>query len=63
MSLDSAKQQDSSLHGSYAYNDVLKGVYYGAGSLTTALPKLMDILGAKRALIVTGKSLNNKVIF
>ncbi|RPD63712.1 alcohol dehydrogenase IV [Lentinus tigrinus ALCF2SS1-6] len=47
----------SSLTGSYAYNDTLKGVYYGPGSIKTALPKLLDILGVKRALVLTGRSL------
>jgi hypothetical protein len=34
----------------------------GPGSVETALPKLLEILGAKRALIVTGKSLLEKVL-
>ncbi|RPD63692.1 alcohol dehydrogenase IV [Lentinus tigrinus ALCF2SS1-6] len=51
---------ESNLHGSYAYTDTLKGVFYGPGSVKTALPKLLDMLGAKKALIVTGKSLFNK---
>lgn len=46
--------------GSYAYVDTLKGVYYGPKCVETALPELLDILGAKRALIVTGRSLRNK---
>jgi hypothetical protein len=33
----------------------------GPGSVETALPKLLEALGAKRALIVTGKSLLEKV--
>jgi hypothetical protein len=47
--------------GSYAYTETLKGIYYGPNCVETALPKLLDTLGAKRALIVTGKSLRNKV--
>ncbi|TCD71619.1 hypothetical protein EIP91_007366 [Steccherinum ochraceum] len=43
-----------------AYNDPLKGVYYGPGCVSDALPKLLDRLGAKKALIVTGKSLSQK---
>ncbi|TFK90383.1 alcohol dehydrogenase IV [Polyporus arcularius HHB13444] len=50
----------SNLSGSYAYTDTLKGVYYGPGSVKTALPQLLDILGAKKALVVTGKSLFHK---
>ncbi|KAI0779924.1 iron-containing alcohol dehydrogenase [Fomes fomentarius] len=50
----------SNLNGSYAYTDTLKGVYYGPGSVKTALPKLLGILGAKKALVVTGRSLFHK---
>ncbi|OAX39585.1 alcohol dehydrogenase IV [Rhizopogon vinicolor AM-OR11-026] len=46
--------------GFYAYTDTLKGVYYGPKCVETALPKLLDALGAKRALIITGKSLRDK---
>ena len=46
--------------GFYTYSDTLKGIHYGPGSTKTALPKLLDILGAKKALIVTGKSLFHK---
>lgn len=51
----------SPLHGSYAYTDTLKSVYYGPGSVKTELPKLLKLLGGSKALIVTGKSLYNKV--
>jgi len=61
--LDSTKHQSSALQGFYGWTDTLKGVYYGPGSLNTALPKLLDDLGAKKALVVTGKSLYNKVSF
>lgn len=54
--------KSSSLHGFYGWTDTLKGVYYGPGSLKTSLPKLLDTLGAKKALVVTGKSLYDKVI-
>lgn len=46
--------------GSYAYPDTLQGVYYGPKCVETVLPRLLDTLGAKRALIVTGKSLRDK---
>ncbi|KDQ53549.1 hypothetical protein JAAARDRAFT_197357 [Jaapia argillacea MUCL 33604] len=49
----------TNLHGSYSYTD-LKGVYYGPGSVEIALPKLLSVLGGKKALIVTGKSLYHK---
>ncbi|PPQ63487.1 hypothetical protein CVT24_005144 [Panaeolus cyanescens] len=48
------------LHGFYSWTDTLKGVYYGPGSVKTALPKLLATLSVKKALIVTGKSLNTK---
>jgi len=52
----------ASLQGSYVWTDTLKGVYHGPGSVATALPKLLHILNAKKALIVTGKSLYSKVV-
>jgi len=59
--LDPSKYESSALQGSYGWTGTLKGVYYGPGSVNTALPKLLDTLGAKKALIVTGKSLYQKV--
>jgi len=50
----------SPLNGFYGWTDTLKGVYYGPGSTKTALPKLLDTLAVKKALIVTGRSLNDK---
>jgi len=52
----------SPLNGFYGWTDTLKGVYYGPGSTKTALPKLLDTLAVKKALIVTGRSLNDKVM-
>lgn len=49
------------LHGSYAYYDTLKGVYYGPGCVHTALPTLLAVLGASKAFVVTGNSLREKV--
>ena len=51
----------STLSGFYAYTETLKGVHYGPGSVKTALPKLLATIGAKKALIVTGKSLYTMV--
>ncbi|KAF8135704.1 alcohol dehydrogenase IV [Boletus edulis] len=51
---------NSNLHGSYAYHDTLKGVYYGPGCVHTALPTLLAVLGGTKALVVTGKSLREK---
>ena len=51
----------STLSGFYAYTETLKGVHYGPGSVKTALPKLLATIGAKKALIVTGKSLYTAV--
>ncbi|KIM69257.1 hypothetical protein SCLCIDRAFT_104102 [Scleroderma citrinum Foug A] len=50
----------SSQHGSYAYQDTLKGIYFGPGCLESALPQLLRTLGGTKALIVTGKSLREK---
>ncbi|GBE81569.1 alcohol dehydrogenase IV [Sparassis latifolia] len=58
--LDRTKYESTNLHGYYGYTDTLKGVYYGPGSLVTALPKLLNLLGAKKALVVTGRSLHEK---
>ena len=60
-SLDTAKYDSSDLRGSYAWTDTLKGVHYGPGSVKTALPKLLNTLGAKKAFVVTGRSLHDKV--
>ena len=35
---------------------------FGPGSVKTSLPKLLDALGAKKALAATGNSLYNKVL-
>jgi hypothetical protein len=59
-SLDANAMDSSPLNGFYSWTDSLKGVYYGPGSTTTALPKLLNTLGVKKALIVTGRSLNDK---
>jgi hypothetical protein len=58
--LDNTKYGSSALQGFYGWTDTLKGVYYGPGSVKTALPKLLNELGTKKALIVTGKSLAQK---
>lgn len=59
-SLDPTVSNSSPLSGFYSWTDTLKGVYYGPGSVKTALPKLLNTLGVKKALIVTGKSLYHK---
>lgn len=51
----------TALHGFYGWTDSLKGIYYGPGSLESSLPKLRSAIGGTKALIVTGKSLYNKV--
>ncbi|KAF8211613.1 alcohol dehydrogenase IV [Mycena galopus ATCC 62051] len=50
----------SALSGSYGWTDTLKSVKYGPGCVATALPELIKLLGAKKALIVTGRSLATK---
>ncbi|KAJ3539201.1 hypothetical protein NMY22_g4836 [Coprinellus aureogranulatus] len=57
--LDDTPPSDS-LSGFYGWTDTLKGVYYGPGAVTTALPQLLDRLGAKKALVVTGRTLYQK---
>ncbi|KJA29050.1 hypothetical protein HYPSUDRAFT_33570 [Hypholoma sublateritium FD-334 SS-4] len=59
-SLDTTTFATSPLEGYYSWTDTLKGVYYGPGSTKTALPSLLKTLGAKKALIVTGRSLHEK---
>lgn len=59
--LSNDKHGSSTLEGNYSYTNTLKGVYYGAGSLATALPKLRAKIGGTKALVVTGKSLYTKV--
>lgn len=59
----STMQASDPLHGSYAYTETLKGVYFGPGSVKMALPKLLSILQSKKALVVTGKSLHTRVCF
>ncbi|KAI0063598.1 alcohol dehydrogenase IV [Artomyces pyxidatus] len=56
----SSDTQSSRLHGSYAWTNTLRGIYYGPGSISTALPELLANIGGTKALIVTGKSLFNK---
>jgi hypothetical protein len=51
----------SALSGSYGWTSTLKSVKYGPGSVATALPALIKLLGVKKALIVTGFSLHTKV--
>ncbi|PBK80459.1 Dehydroquinate synthase-like protein, partial [Armillaria gallica] len=46
--------------GHYGWPEGLSGVYYGPGSVSTALPKLLSSLGARKALIVTTRSLVGK---
>ncbi|GLB37499.1 putative alcohol dehydrogenase IV [Lyophyllum shimeji] len=53
-------QDPQSLAGFYGWTDTLKGVYYGPGSINTALPKLLDTVAIKKALVVTGRSLHDK---
>ena len=52
----------SDLTGFYEYSDTLKGIHYGPGVTKTALPKLLEVIGAKKAMIVTGRSLYTKVL-
>lgn len=55
--IDTTSYGSSDLQGSYSYTETLKAVYYGPGSVVTALATLLEELQLKKALIVTGKSL------
>ena len=57
----SEESLSTELHGFYAWTETLRGVYYGPGSVATALPTLLSTLGATKAFIVTGNSLYTKV--
>ncbi|KAJ7367827.1 alcohol dehydrogenase IV [Mycena albidolilacea] len=50
----------SALSGSYGWVEAIKSVNYGPGSVATALPELIQLLGVKKALLVTGRSLSTK---
>jgi len=54
---------DATISGFYSWTDTLKGVYYGPGSVKTALPELLKTIRGTKVLVVTGKSLkeNRKV--
>ena len=49
------------LYGSYSWSNASKGLYYGPGCMESALSKLIGDIGASKALIVTGRSLKEKV--
>ena len=49
------------ISGFYAYTQTLKGVYYGPGSVKSSLISILEGFGTKKVLIVTGKSLREKV--
>lgn len=57
----SGQNSTTELSGYYAWTHTLEGVFYGPGSVSTALPKLLGDLGASKALVVTGNSLYTKV--
>ncbi|KAI0768746.1 hypothetical protein BD413DRAFT_614247 [Trametes elegans] len=41
------------MHEFYVWNDPLQGVHYSPGHVKSAIPKLLEQFGAKKALIVT----------
>ena len=49
--------------GHYSWHLNLQGIFYGPGCIKTALPQLLDDLGIKRAMLLTSKSVLNKVSF
>ena len=60
-STSNSTMPNTDISGVYSVTETFKAVHYGPGSLTTALPKLLEVLSAKRALIITGRSLATKV--
>lgn len=52
---------EEAISGFYAYTQTLKGVYYGPGSVKNSLTSVLEGLNTKKVLIVTGKSLREKV--
>lgn len=58
---ENTKCETTNIYGFYSWTDTLKGVYYGPGSVKTALPILLGTTGAKRALVITGRTLHTKV--
>jgi alcohol dehydrogenase class IV len=57
----SVQSSSTELNGYYAWTGTLEGVYYGPGSIATALPILLNTLEVSKAFIVTGNSLYTKV--
>ena len=49
------------ISGFYAYTQTLKGVYYGPGSVKNSLISVLEGFGTKRVLIITGRSLRERV--
>ncbi|KAF9012399.1 alcohol dehydrogenase IV [Cyathus striatus] len=58
--LEAIPRESTALQGFYGWTDTLKGVYYGPGCVTSALPKLLETIGGTKALLVTGRSLHDK---
>lgn len=59
--LPTATMSASAISGFYAYTQTLKGVYYGPGSVKDSLIPVLEGFGSKKVLIITGKSLREKV--
>ncbi|THV02331.1 alcohol dehydrogenase IV [Dendrothele bispora CBS 962.96] len=57
---DTTPHPSFALQGFYGWVEPLKGIHYGPGSISTALPYFIENLGVKKALVVTGKSLHDK---
>ncbi|KAF5393497.1 hypothetical protein D9757_000653 [Collybiopsis confluens] len=56
----SVEHPSTELQGFYGWTDTLRGIQYGPGSVSTALPKFLKLLGASKAMVLTGKSLYEK---
>ncbi|KAJ3808998.1 alcohol dehydrogenase IV [Lentinula aff. lateritia] len=56
----SIEYPSTELQGFYGWTDTLRGVQYGPGSVSIALPKFFNLLGVSKALVLTGRSLYEK---
>ncbi|KAJ3724587.1 alcohol dehydrogenase IV [Lentinula raphanica] len=56
----SVEHPSTELQGFYGWTDTLRGIQYGPGSVSTALPKFFKLLGVSKALVLTGRSLYEK---
>lgn len=59
--IDRDTHPSTAYQGHYSWHDNLQGITYGPGCIKTALPELLGVLGIKRAMVLTSKSVLSKV--